>query len=290
MHSPNLKFKSDIVYPTHRFREAKMEKEPKKAGSPVARHITETAPALPNDGNDNTAELTPRSDNYIKAVKEVKSLFDHGFIKLNLFTLFWIFVIGSIIGLGVETIFHTIIYGGFESRAGLVWGPFSPIYGAGAALLTLFLNRFYYSHNLVIFLIAMVVGSAIEYITSWGMQFFWGAIAWDYSGTFGSIQGRTNFLFGMMWGMLGLVWVRVVLPLIKKGFKRINQKNRSVQIITIFITIFMVANIVVTCLAMDRERQRAAGIPAANPIEQAIDTTFPDTWMQARFENMTISV
>ncbi|MEG1517525.1 MAG: putative ABC transporter permease [Raoultibacter sp.] len=266
-----------------------MEKEPKKSGSPVVKRATEATPVLPSTTLQDPLTTRPRNDTYIKAVKEVKSLFGRRFIKLNFFTLFWLFVIGSIIGLGVETVFHAIVYGGYESRAGLVWGPFSPIYGAGAALLTLFLNRFYYSHNLVIFLIAMVVGSAIEYITSWGMQFFWGAIAWDYSGTFGSIGGRTNFLFGMMWGMLGLVWVRVVLPLVKRGFKRINQKSKIIKIITILVTLFMVVNIVVTCLAMDRQSQRAAGIPASNPIEHAIDTTFPDAWMQARFENMTIS-
>ncbi|MEG0071386.1 MAG: putative ABC transporter permease [Raoultibacter sp.] len=266
-----------------------MEKEPKKSGSPVATHTTETAPVLPSTHESDSSALIPRSEIYIKTVKELKSLFDHGFLKLNFFTLLWLFVIGSIIGLGVETAFHAIIYGGFESRAGLVWGPFSPIYGAGAVLLTLFLNRFYYSHNLVIFLIAMVVGSAIEYITSWGMQFFWGAIAWDYSGTFGSIQGRTNFLFGMMWGMLGLVWVRVVLPLVKRGFERIDQKNRIVRIVTIILTIFMVTDITVTCLAMNREGQRAAGVPASNPVEQLIDAEFPDAWMQARFENMTIT-
>ena len=70
-----------------------------------------------------------------------------------------------------------------------MWGPFSPIYGAGAVVLTVSLNRFYHSHNLVIFLTAMVVGSAIEYATSWGMEYFWGAVAWNYDGTFGSIDG-----------------------------------------------------------------------------------------------------
>ncbi|MEG1560940.1 MAG: putative ABC transporter permease [Raoultibacter sp.] len=266
-----------------------MEKDPKKSGSLAASHAASATGATPGARNAASGDLVAHNASYVTAVKEVKSLFGQGFIKLNFFTLFWLFVIGSLIGLGVETIFHAIVYGGYESRAGLVWGPFSPIYGAGAALLTLFLNRFYYSHNVVIFLVAMVVGSTIEFVTSWGMEFFWGAIAWDYSGTFGSIAGRTNFLFGVMWGMLGLVWVRVILPLVKKGLKLINQKSRAVRIVTLIVTLFMLLNITVTCLAMDRQGQRAAGIAPTNPIEQAIDATFTDAWMQARFENMTVS-
>ena len=148
--------------------------------------------------------------------QEVKAHLFHnaGFLGIDYFTLFWIFVAGCVFGLVVETVFHAIVYGGYESRAGLVWGPFSPIYGTGAVVLTVSLNRFYHSHNLVIFLVAMVVGSVLEYVTSWGMEFFWGAVAWNYSGTFGSINGRTNFAFGMMWGLLGLVWVRVALHLL----------------------------------------------------------------------------
>ncbi len=53
----------------------------------------------------------------------------------------------------------------------------------------------------------MVVGASLEYGASWMMETFWHAIAWDL-GTFGSINGRTNFFFGVMWGTLGLFWVR----------------------------------------------------------------------------------
>ena len=59
-------------------------------------------------------------------------------------------------------------------------------------VLTVSLNRFYHSHNLIIFLIAMLLGSVMEYATSWLMEVLWGAIAWDYTGTFGSINGRSE--------------------------------------------------------------------------------------------------
>lgn len=222
---------------------------------------------------------------------EVKAQVFHNqdFLKIDYFTMFWLFVAGSVIGLGVETIYHLIVFGGWESRAGLVWGPFSPIYGSGAVLLTLFLNRYYHSHNLVIFLVSMVVGSAIEYVTSWGMETFWGAIAWDYTGTFGSIQGRTNFFFGMMWGMLGLVWVRVIMPVVKRVFSHIDSKNRIARVLTVLMSVFMAANIICTCLALDRESQRKAGVPATNPVQVFCDDVFPSSYLEARFQNMTVT-
>lgn len=237
--------------------------------------------------NEFSASKKWRTKNLIDAAK--KSLFTEGYLPLNYFTLFWLFVGGCTFGLILETLYHAIVFGNLESRAGLVWGPFSSIYGVGAILLTLFLNRFYHSHNLIIFLISMVVGSAIEYGASWMMEFFWGAIAWDYTGTFGDIHGRTNFYFGMLWGLLGLVWVRLIIPFVKKLFSHIKQRNIVVRTITIFMSIFMAINIVCTILALDRQSQRQDGIPATNPIQEFCDILFPDSYLHERFENMTVN-
>lgn len=249
-----------------------MEKEPKNS---------DHCEALREQNNSNI---------FYEVYCETKAHFFHnsGYLKISYFTMFWLFVAGSVLGLAVETAFHALVYGGLESRAGLVWGPFSPIYGVGAVILTLFLNRFYHSHNLVIFLVAMVVGSVLEYITSWGMEFFWGAIAWDYSNTFGSIHGRTNFAFGMMWGLLGLVWVRTMLPLVKRAFSHINSKNTVIRIATVIVSLFMVANMVLTVFALDRESQRKQNIPATTYEQQLLDKYFPTSYLQSRMQNMSV--
>lgn len=40
-----------------------------------------------------------------------------------------IFLIASVLGLVLETVYTFVMFGVVESRVGLVWGPFSPLYG-----------------------------------------------------------------------------------------------------------------------------------------------------------------
>lgn len=236
-------------------------------------------------------EKEPQNSSVFKEIgqevrEQVKPNF--GYLKIDYFTLFWLFVAGSMFGLAVETIFHAIVYGGYESRAGLVWGPFSPIYGMGAVLLTVSLNRFHHSHNLIIFIVSMVLGSAIEYTASWLMEMLWGAIAWDYAGTFGSIGGRTNFAFGVMWGLLGLLWVRIAMPLVKRAFSHVNARTTTAKALTAAASVLMALNIAITVLALDRESQRAQGVPAVTWEQRALDEWFPQPYMQEHFHNMSV--
>lgn len=270
-----------------------MEKEPKKSGDATEEQQppAPSAPATKRSNVRSSANSCLAQPGLLKEIgQEVKEQVrpNLGFLKLDYFTLFWIFVAGSIFGLAVETLFHAIVFGGLESRAGLVWGPFSPIYGVGAVLLTVFLNWFYHSHNLIVFMVAMVLGSCIEYITSLLMEHLWGAIAWDYTGTFGSINGRTNFAFGVMWGLLGLLWVRMIMPLIKEVFSRVNAKTTLARCVTAVLSVFLALDIAVTVLALNREGERANGVAATTWEQRFFDEHFPDSYLQARFQNMSV--
>ena len=213
-----------------------------------------------------------------------------GYIELDFFNLLWIFVIASVAGVVIESIYHVLVvdFGHYEDRAGLLWGPFSPIYGFGAVLMTLALNRFHNAPIPVVFLISAVIGGAFEYFVSWFMEYAFGAIAWDYTGTFGSINGRTNFAFGVMWGLLGLVWVRTILPFIKRVFSHVDARSMLARLVTAALSLFMALNIAVTLLALDREGQRAAGVPATTWEQRFFDEHFPDSYLQSRMQNMSV--
>ena len=56
--------------------------------------------------------------------------------------LLWYFIIFSVIGLIIETLYGFATMGIIESRKGLIYGPFCPIYGVGGALLILVLDKY----------------------------------------------------------------------------------------------------------------------------------------------------
>ncbi|WP_296013412.1 hypothetical protein [uncultured Adlercreutzia sp.] len=211
-----------------------------------------------------------------------------GFIELDFFNLFWIFVIASVAGVVIESIYHVLVvdFGHYEDRAGLLWGPFSPIYGFGAVLMTLALNRFHNAPLPVIFAVSAVIGGAFEYFVSWFMEYAFGAVAWDYTGTFLNINGRTNFMFMCMWGVLGVVWVRLALPALLQTVNLIPWRWR--YSVTAVCAVLMIIDGAMTLVALDCWYSRLAGVAPDNALEQFCADHFDNEWMENRFESMSI--
>ncbi len=212
-----------------------------------------------------------------------------GLIAINFFNLFWIFTIGMFIGDVVETVYHymVVVPGEFQIRAGLLWGPFSPIYGIGAVLLTLILNRFYKMNFVVIFLVSAVVGGAFEYFASWFLEYAFGSVAWDYSGRFLNIGGRTDFMFMCMWGFLGVCWIKAILPVVVKTINKIPWQWRYA--ITGVCAALLAFDCAMTLMALDCWYLRLAGAPTDEAAyTQFFAQYFNNDYMSARFESMTI--
>lgn len=211
-----------------------------------------------------------------------------GYISLDFFNLFWIFIVASVLGLIIEIIFHMVVVepGVYQDRAGVLFGPFSPIYGFGAVLMTLALNRFHKANVLVIFLVSAVIGGAFEFFVSWFMEVSFGAVAWDYSGTFLSIDGRTNGMFMAMWGCLGVFWIKVCLPYMLKFVNMIPWQARYT--VTSVCAALMIANGVMTLQSLDCWYERLSGKTPESQIELFYERNFDDDYMANRFQSMTI--
>ena len=209
-----------------------------------------------------------------------------GYIALDFFNIFWLFVIGSVFGLAVETVYHVLLYGVFEDRAGLLWGPFSPIYGCGAVLLTVCLNRLWRADPVLLFLASAVVGGAFEYATSWFMQTAFGITAWDYSGQWLSIQGRTSGRYMVFWGILGTLWVKLLLPRMLSLINLIPWKVR--YSLTAVCAVLMVIDIAMTLMALDCWYGRVAGTATDSPVTRFFAEHFDDAVMSHRFQTMHI--
>ncbi len=61
--------------------------------------------------------------------------------KEELIKIFWVFLIGSIIGCIVETLVGIIFDHSFKIRQGLIYGPFIPVYGIGAIMYYFIVSR-----------------------------------------------------------------------------------------------------------------------------------------------------
>ena len=221
-----------------------------------------------------------------------------GYIKLNFFNLFWVFVVCSIIGLVLEVIWHMVVVdpGVYQDRAGLLFGPFSPIYGVGAVLMTVALNRFYRKNPLIIFMVSAVIGGVFEVAVSWFMQTSFGAVAWDYSGAtlFGLVpdpiaaiaHGRTCTMFAGIWGFLGLIWIKLLLPRLLGLINLIPWKAR--YSFTSLCAVLMLVNCIMTLQALDCWFERESNIAPSSPVEEFYAVHFDNSFMANRFQSMTI--
>lgn len=221
-----------------------------------------------------------------------------GYIKLNYFNLFWVFFVCSVLGLILEEVWHMVVVdpGVYQDRAGMLFGPFSPIYGFGAVLMTMALNRFYKKNPLIIFLVSTLIGGAFEVFVGWFMQASFGVVSWSYSHIrlFGMPDpiavltgGRTCTPFACMWGLGGLIWIKVLLPRLLKLINMIPWKRRYSA--TVILTAVMLIDGVMTLQSLDYWYQRVNGTVRNIPVAQFYDKHFDNEYMENRFQSMTMS-
>ncbi len=197
-----------------------------------------------------------------------------------------IFLIASVLGLVIETVYIYIVFGIFESRVGLVWGPFSPLYGVGAVLLTLVLWPLRKQPVWRLFLISAVLGGLLEQFAGWSMETFMHAQSWTYLGLPDHITQWIAWRFLAMWGLLGVVWARAIMP---EMIYRIGEpvSRRQVVVVTL-LSAFIVLDVVMTIACFWRAGQRFQGVPPRNPFESYVDMHFDDKFIASTFENVRI--
>ncbi len=229
-----------------------------------------------------------------------RDLSGKGYLRVDFYNLFWTFFVCCILGLILEVIWHMTVVepGKYQDRAGLLIGPFSPIYGFGAVLVTLALNRLYNKNPLITFVIAGLVGGGFEWATAFFMEASFGITAWNYSTYtyFGLMPdpvavftgGRTATMFLAIWGLLGLVWVKFVLPIMLKGINVIPWDFRWG--LTAIVAVFMIADGLLTLGSLDCWYERASGLAPSTPVESFFAAYCDDEFMEKRFQSMEMNV
>ena len=205
---------------------------------------------------------------------------------LNLYRVFWLFLIAGFAGDLIEVVFWLVTRGELTSRSSLLYGPFSIVWGAGAVLLTLVFHRMDDGSAARIFMTGAVLGGAYEYICSWLQEVFFGACFWDYRHLPLNLNGRVNLIFCLFWGAAAIVWVRLAYPALICFVQRIpQQRGRRMALAA---ALFLAFSTALSAAALCRMDQRQDGVPASGPVSHFLDQMYPDHVLHARYPNMGI--
>lgn len=198
--------------------------------------------------------------------------------------IFIYFVIGSIIGVFYEEGLHIIKHGYWESRRGLIYGPFNPVYGLGLALIVgLFGKNSDKRKWYVLFIECALLGGCVEYIISFLQENLLNTKSWDYSTYVLNINGRTSIPFMFFWGLLGLAIIKLVYPEMNYFVEKIPYNIGNILFYCLFI--FMIINILLSCAATYRQTERRKGINPKTVIGEICDKFYTDDFLESVYAN-----
>ncbi|MCR4616287.1 MAG: putative ABC transporter permease [Clostridiales bacterium] len=135
-----------------------------------------------------------------------------------LYRLIIYFSLYSFVGWLYESTLYTITHKKFINR-GFLNGPCCPIYGFGAIIDWLCLNKLLNLNDPVktavaIFFAGMALCCSLEYFTSWLLEKIFHARWWDYSQRRFNIKGRICLLGAFVFGIMSVVVIMFVHPLV----------------------------------------------------------------------------
>jgi len=194
--------------------------------------------------------------------------------ELSVYKFIWLFVIGSFAGYLIETGWYYMIRGHFINRQGLVIGPFSPIYGVAVVGVTFLFYRIRHINAMHIVFIVGLSGGIFEYICSILQERVLGTKSWDYSNLPFNFEGRTSIKFMLIWGILGMIFIRNTYPFISKHIEKIP--DRIGKVFVILVVVFMIFDCSLSLGALLRQKERREGIPATNTVEYFLDSYYTD--------------
>lgn len=209
---------------------------------------------------------------------------DHFAKGMNVYKLLLVLYIGSFVGVVFEMLWCLITNGYLESRAGLVLGPFNLLYGVGAVAMTLSLYRFRNHGKWLSFLGGFFVGSVVEYLCSWVQELVFGSVSWDYSHMPFNLNGRICLFYSVLWGVLGVLWVKSIYPRLAKLILKIP--DRVGKMLTWVLLGFFAVNLLLSILAILRWSQRLGGNPSSGGLWDLMDALFPNGAMEKIYANM----
>ncbi len=212
-------------------------------------------------------------------MKQNKKVFAQGlcFDKIFLF-----FVLGSIFGSFFEEIQWFVQHGVWTSRHDLLIGPFSTLYGFGLILFLAILGP----HNgrrgfIKTFIYAFLLGGVFEYIAGVLAENILNIHFWNYSSMFLNINGKTTIPIMIVWGIMGVVLLKIVYPVVSKWIEKIPYKVGKT--ISIFLLLFLTFDMLFSYSVFGRMVARHKEKPPKTFIGEYYDKKYNDEFMYNKY-------
>lgn len=200
---------------------------------------------------------------------------------------FWIFILGSFMGFILESIWCLIRYKKLESRKGLIYGWFIPIYGIATMLINFFISVLKINNYFLFFILTFIICGIVEYLSSLFQEKCFGTRSWDYSSMVLNLHGRVNLIYLLAWSIMGVFWCRYSSIILNLFIDTLIKTNLLYEITTINL-IFMIYNSFISFMAVYRQRLRRNGIMARNKYELWLDNKFNDARLSKIYANSRV--
>lgn len=131
--------------------------------------------------------------------------------------LFLVFLTGCLVGWVYEEVFYWVTEGMLRNR-GVLYGPWLPIYGAGA--LGIYAMKPAKKNPVLLFVLCAAVTAAVEYLAGLASLRLFGMRLWDYRGLFLNVDGIICFRSVASFAVLGLVFHYLIEPAAERLVRR----------------------------------------------------------------------
>ena len=180
-----------------------------------------------------------------------------------------LFFIYSVAGWCMEVALKYRQFHRFINRGFLI-GPYCPIYGSGAVVITVFIGGTVgpdggYAET---FLTAFVVCGVLEYFVSWYMEKLFHARWWDYTGKPMNIHGRIWIGNLILFGLGGILIVKWADPILFRMLDR--WPLRLIYTAAVLNVLLMISDYVASHVLFNMVRQEIDGVDADNSEEVSL--------------------
>ena len=182
-------------------------------------------------------------------------------MEYSIATYFLYFLIIAICGWMMEITLQLIQKHKFADRGFLI-GPYCPIYGCGALLITFCLTGLK-EHPVGLFSTAILVCGILEYATSYIMEKLFHARWWDYSECKFNINGRVCIETIIPFGILGVLLIYIVNPFIFDNLAKVPENMLNLTAITMIV--LFVADLIVSLRVVTIFRSTTKKFDKENP-------------------------